>query len=107
MPPGLRTPAPNLSRLARELRVRQQNRAISPVWWKTSPSTQLMVALCTVRDTRAPGPDRFQWSVTILGWPRPATERTTDLAKARLLAETALAAYVRRRAADQATPGGQ
>jgi hypothetical protein len=66
-----------------------------------------MVALCTVRDTRAPGPDRFQWSVTILGWPRPATERTTDLAKARLLAETALGAYVYRRAADQATPGGQ
>jgi hypothetical protein len=34
-------------------------------------------------------------------------ERTIDLAKAQLLAETALGAYVRRRAADQATPGGQ
>jgi hypothetical protein len=66
-----------------------------------------MVARCTVPDTRAPGPDRFQWSVTILGWPRPAMERTIDLAKAQLLAETALGAYVRRRAADQATPGAQ
>jgi hypothetical protein len=66
-----------------------------------------MVARCTVPDMRARGPDRFQWSVTILGWPRPAMERTIDLAKAQLLAETALGAYVRRRAADQATPGGQ
>ena len=101
-------PAPILSRPARDLRVRQQNRPISPLWRKISPSTELMVARCTVRDTRAPGPDRFQWSVTILGWPRPiAAGRTTDLAEARLLAETALGAYVCRRAGDQATPSGQ
>jgi len=53
-------------------------------------------------------PRSFQWSVTILGWPRPiAAGRTTDLAEARLLAETALGVYVCRRAADQATPSGQ
>jgi hypothetical protein len=32
--------APDLSRFARELRVRQQNRRVGPVWQKTSPSTQ-------------------------------------------------------------------
>jgi hypothetical protein len=91
-----------------DFRVGQQNRHINPVWRKTSPSTELMVARCTVRDTRGPGPDRFQWSVTILGWSRPiAAEHITDLAEARLLAEAALEAYVCRHAADQATPSGQ
>ena len=67
-----------------------------------------MIARCIVRDTRAPGPDRFRWAVTIPGWPRPiAAVRATDPAEARLLAETALGAYVCRRAADQATPSGQ
>jgi hypothetical protein len=72
---------------------------------RTDPSA---VARGTVRDTQAPGRDRFQRSVTILGWLRPIPAgRTTDLAEARLLAETALGAYVCRRAADQATPGAQ
>jgi hypothetical protein len=53
--------APDLSRFARELRVRQQNRRVGPVWQKTSPSTQQMIARCVVRDTRAPGLDRCQW----------------------------------------------
>jgi hypothetical protein len=84
--------APNIGRLGRKLLARQQNGPARPVWRKTSPSAELMVVRCTVRDTRAPGADRFQWSVNILGWPHPiAVGRAAEAAKAREHVEAALA----------------
>jgi hypothetical protein len=65
-----------------------------------SPSAELMVdpechARCAIRDTRTPGTDRFQWSVTVLGRSDPiATGRAAERAEARTLVEIALGAYV-------------
>ena len=68
-------------------------------WQTVSPSAELMIspdcrARCAVRDTRAPGADRFRWTVTVLGQLDPVAEgRAKDRAEARSLAEAALAAY--------------
>ena len=68
-------------------------------WRVLSPSAELMVdrerrARCTVRDTRAPGADRFLWSVTLLDrFCTIAEGRAGDLAEARQHAEAALGAY--------------
>jgi hypothetical protein len=71
-----------------------------PQEWRTlSPNVELMVdperrARCGIRDTRAPGRDRFLWSVTLLGQFRTiATGRTAERTEARTLAEAALNAY--------------
>jgi hypothetical protein len=83
---------------AHELRTRQQATS-TPGWQPISPSAELMVSpersvRCAVRDTRAPGGDRFLWTVAILGRLDPVAEgRTGDRAEARLLAEAAVAAY--------------
>jgi hypothetical protein len=59
---------------AGELRARQQaaSSPATPRWQAISPSAELMVsaehsARCAVRDTRAPGGDRFRWTVAVLG----------------------------------------
>jgi hypothetical protein len=58
-------------------------------------------ARCAIRDTRAPGADRFRWSVAVLGNLDPVAEgRAKDRADARSLAEAAVAAYF----ADWAAP---
>ena len=51
-------------------------------------------ARCAVRDTRAPGADRFRWTVAVLGQLDPVAEgRAESRAEARLHAEAAVAAY--------------
>jgi hypothetical protein len=51
-------------------------------------------ARCVVRDTRAPGADRFRWTVAVLGQLDPAAEgRAKSRAEARLLVEVAVAGY--------------
>jgi hypothetical protein len=64
----------------------------TPIWRRISPSAELMVTRCTVRDTRGPGADRFQWSVTFQGRPSPvAAGGAAELVEARERAESALA----------------
>jgi hypothetical protein len=68
-------------------------------WLALSPSAELMVspersARCAIRDTRAPGADRFRWTVAVLGELEPVAEgRTKNRAEARSLAEAAVATY--------------
>jgi len=51
-------------------------------------------ARCAVRDTRAPGADRFRWTVAVLGQLDPVAEgRAESRAEARLHAEAAVTAY--------------
>jgi hypothetical protein len=51
-------------------------------------------ARCVVRDTKAPGADRFRWTVAVLGQLDPIAEgRTENRAEVRSLAEAAVAAY--------------
>src|SRR3984893_19001478 len=58
-------------------------------WRKLSLSAELMVdpgcgARCAIRDTGAPGPGRYHWTVTAFGEPDPvAAGRTGKLAEAR------------------------
>jgi hypothetical protein len=93
--------ARGLRQFAWGLRNRQRSGPDSetPQWQALSPSAELMVspersARCAVRDTRAPGADRFRWTVAVLGQLDPVAEgRTRDRAEARLLAEAAVAAY--------------
>lgn len=100
--------AKGLRQFARELRNRHRSGPDSetPQWQSLSPSAELMVspersARCAVRDTRAPGANRFRWTVAVLGQLDPVAEgRTKDRAEARLLAEAAAAAYF----ADRAKP---
>jgi hypothetical protein len=43
-------------------------------------------ARCAIRDTRASGPDRYHWTVTVFGEPDPmAAGRTGELGEARSL----------------------
>ena len=78
---------------ANELRARHQagSTEVTPRWLALSPSAELMVspersARCAVRDTRAPGEDRFRWTVAILGQLDPIAQgRTGDRAEARML----------------------
>src|SRR5712691_1907012 len=85
-------------RFARELRARRWSEA-SPrnrEWRKLSLSAELFTdpecrARCAVRDTRAAGPDRYLWSVTVSWDTDPVAEgRTAELAEARQQAEAAL-----------------
>ena len=58
---------------------------------------------CAVRDTKAPGADRFRWTVTVLGQLDPVAEgRAENRAEARSLAEAAVSAYF----AGRAEPSG-
>jgi hypothetical protein len=51
-------------------------------------------ARCAIRDTGAPGAERYFWTVTVFGEYEVAAGRTAELEFARLEAEAALAAYV-------------
>jgi hypothetical protein len=102
--------AEGIRQIARELRARHRAADTpTPLQWQTlSPSAELMVspersARCVVRDTRAPGGDRFRWTVAVLGQLAPvAYGRAKDRAEARLLAEAAVTAYF----ADWVEPSG-
>jgi hypothetical protein len=93
--------AEDLRRFARELcaRHRAEPAQTAVKWQALSPSAELMVspepsARCAVRDTRAPGADRFRWTVAVLGQLDPVAEgRAESRADARLHAEAAVAAY--------------
>ena len=90
-----------LRRFARELcaRHRAEPAQTAVKWQALSPSAELMVspehsARCAVRDTRAPGADRFRWTVAMLGQLDPVAEgRAESRAEARSLAEAAVAAF--------------
>jgi hypothetical protein len=93
--------AEGIRQFAHELRARHQAEP-TPAWleWQAlSPSAELMVspevgARCAVRDTRAPGADRFRWTVAMLGQLDPVAEgRAKSRGEARLLAEAAVATY--------------
>jgi len=99
----------DLRRFARGLRTWQRSGSVPETsrWQAISPSAELMVspeggARCAVRDTRVHGADRFRWTVTVLGQLEPAAEgRAENRAGARVLAETAAAAYFADRASRQ------
>ena len=70
-----------LRRFARELCARYRTEAAQTAgkWQALGPSAELMVspehsARCAVRDTRAPGGDRFRWTVAVLGQLDPVAE---------------------------------
>jgi hypothetical protein len=103
--------AEHIRQFAHELRAQQH---VEPIptrleWQTVSPSAELMVspdcsARGVVRDTRAPGGDRFRWTVAVLGQLDPVAEgRAENRAEARLLAEVAVAAYF----ANRAEPSGR
>ena len=77
-----------------------------------SASAELMVspdcsARCVVRDTRAPGGDRYRWTVTVLGQLDPVAQgRAENRVEARSLAEEALATYFANRAMPISARGG-
>jgi hypothetical protein len=93
--------AEDLRRFARELCARYRTEAAQTAakWQAFSPSAELMVspelsARCAVRDTRAPGAERFRWTVAVLGQLDPVAEgRAESRAEARSLAEAAVTAY--------------
>jgi hypothetical protein len=105
--------ADGVRQFAQELRDRQPNGRVpeTPKWRAVSPSAELMVSQdCSargiVRDTRAPGGDRFRWIVVVLGQLEPVAEgRTENRAEARSLAEAAVAAYFTNRAELSGTGG--
>ena len=93
--------AEDLQRFARELRSRQRGPAYpTPEWRRVSPSAELLVdpecqARGIIRDTFARGADRFHWSVLAPDQSHPiAAGHTGRIARGRLLAETALRAFV-------------
>ena len=70
-----------LRRFARELCARYRTEAAQTAgkWQALGPSAELMVspehsARCAVCDTRAPGGDRFRWTVAVLGQLDPVAE---------------------------------
>ena len=91
----------DIRQFAQELRDRQPIGPApeTPKWRAISPSAELMVspdcsARGSVRDTRAPGADRFRWTVAVLGqWDPIAEGRTETRLEARSLAEAAVATY--------------
>jgi hypothetical protein len=93
--------AEGLLHLAGELRARQRagTIGITPGWRRLSPGAELFIdpdsgARCAVRDTGAPGIERYLWTVTVF-WDHQLMEgRTAELAEAQSQAETALAAYL-------------
>ena len=102
--------AESIRLFAQELRNRHPNGCIpeTPKWRAISPSAELMLspelsARCAVRDTRAPGADRFRWTVAVLGQLDPIAEgRTETRVEARSLAEAAVSANF----ANRAVPSG-
>jgi hypothetical protein len=102
--------AEGIRQFAHDLRARQHSEPppTRREWQTVSPSAELMLspdcsARCVVRDTRAPGADRFRWSVAVLGQLDPVAEgRTENRVEARSLAEAAVAAYF----ANRAEPSG-
>jgi hypothetical protein len=102
--------AEGIRQFGHELRARHRAEpAQTPLrWLALSPSAELMVspersARCAIRDTRAPGTDRFRWTVAVLGELEPVAEgRTKNRAEARSLAEAAVTAYF----ANRAEPSG-
>ena len=98
--------AEDIRRFAQELRVRHRAESDpTPLRWVAlSPSAELMVspersARCAIRDTRAPGADRFRWTVAVLGQLDPVAEgRAENRAEARSLAEAAVATCFAKRA---------
>ena len=75
----------DIRQFAQELRVRHRAEpAETPLRWQAlSPSAELMIspecsARCAVRDTRAPGADRFRWTVAVLGQLDPVAEGRTE-----------------------------
>ena len=93
--------AEDLRRFARELRSRQSVPAdLTSEWRRVSPSAELLVdpecqARGIIRDTRARGADRFHWSVLAPDQSHPvAAGHTGRIVRGRLLAETALRAFV-------------
>jgi hypothetical protein len=93
--------AEGIRQFAHELRARHQAEPapMRAEWQALSPSAELMVspersARCAVRDTRAPGADRFRWTVAVLGQLDLVAEgRAKSRADARVLAEAAVAAF--------------
>ena len=49
-------------------------------------------ARCAIRDSRAPGAERYLWMLTVFGYYQVAAGRTGELGNARSQAEAALAA---------------
>lgn len=98
--------AEGIRQFAQELRDRQPIGPVpeTPKWRAISPSAELMVspdcsARGSVRDTRAPGADRFRWTVAVLGQLDPIAQgRAENRVEARSLAEAAVAAYFAARA---------
>jgi hypothetical protein len=93
--------ADGLLQLARELRARQRAATadVAAGWRRLSPSAELFVdpesgVRCAIRDTGAPGAERYSWTLTVFGDHQMAAGRTGELAAARSQAESALAAYV-------------
>jgi hypothetical protein len=65
---------------------------------RLSPSAELMIdpesgGRCAIRDSRAHGPERYLWTLTVFGYQQLAEGRTGQLAEARSRAEAALAGY--------------
>jgi hypothetical protein len=93
--------AEDLRRYARELRSQgYRPTPPAPEWRRVSPSAELLVdpefqARGIIRDTFARGADRFHWSVLAADQSHPvAAGHTGTIARGRLLAETALRAFV-------------
>jgi hypothetical protein len=93
--------AEGLRQLASELRARQRagTRGLTLGWRRLSPSAELLVdpesgARCAIRDTGAPGVERYYWTVMAFGDHQVAAGRTGELVVARSQAETALAVYM-------------
>jgi hypothetical protein len=96
----------SLRRFAQELRAWQRG-GPAPEWRRLSPSAELLVdpgcgARCAIRDTGAPGAERYFWTVTAFGGHAVAAGRTGEVAEARLQAEVALAVHM----ADWPQPSG-
>jgi hypothetical protein len=68
-------------------------------WPRLSPSAELFVdpdsgARCAIRDTGAPGIERYLWTVTVFGDHQLTEGRSGELAEARSQAEAALVGYL-------------
>ena len=92
--------AEGLRRLAREFRTRHRLgiTVTARGWRRLSPHAELLVdpengASCAIRDSGAPGAERYLWTASAFGYYQVAMGRTAELAEARSRAEAALASY--------------
>jgi hypothetical protein len=90
-----------LRQFAQDLRRRERAAPAAETngWRRLSPSAELLVdpdsgARCAIRDTGAPGIERYLWTITVFGDHRLTEGRTGELAEARSQAEAALARYL-------------